>query len=144
VRPGFGSDLLKREKQKWLPGEASLLQSPDRLSGLPTTPLHEEIFVATKNSSQHTGTRRDKSRLPVAEILLGICIAAYLTVAGVVHVLASPSAAAAIASDSTASTSKTGVGESLQSDSLAQRSEQADNSRECMPSAAIDYECIFN
>lgn len=96
--------------------------------------------MATKNPSQDTGSRRHKS----TEILLGICIAAYLTVAGVVHVLASPSAAAAIAPDSTTSISKTGVRESLQSDSLAQLSEQADNSRECMPSAAIDSECIFN
>jgi hypothetical protein len=76
----------------------------------------------------------------------------YLAVAGAVHGLAWPDAAAAVASNislapalvAVASNSPVNAGESPQRDSSSQGSERTDRPRECSPSEAIDTECIFN
>jgi hypothetical protein len=118
-------------------------------SKLPTTPLHKEIFVATKDINHDADSHRARSPIKAAVVLLGIT---YLAVAAEVHFLASPDAAATVAPDNsiapsaaaTASRPSLGVGESPVSEQLDQASEWTDNSRACAPNAAIDSKCILD
>jgi hypothetical protein len=83
----------------------------------PTTPLYKARFVATKDTRHDGGSHRIRSPIAGAAVVLGIYIAMYLAVAGVVHVLALLDAAAAVAPDSSmapsaaATTSSPPVGE---------------------------------
>ena len=112
--------------------------------------------MATRASSHQAGSHRGPP-IETAAVLLGVCLLAiytamHLAVGGIVHALGSASAAVAVAPDrsmasasaSTASSFTGGTGESSTSDALGQASERTDDSRECMPSAAIDSKCIFN
>jgi hypothetical protein len=121
-------------------------------SKLPTTRLHKEIFVATKDINHDADSHRARFPIKAAAVLLGIYIATYLAVAAEVHFLASPDAAAIVAADNstapsaaaTASSPPVGAGESPLSEWLDRASEWTDTSRECAPSAAIDSKCTFN
>lgn len=76
--------------------------------------------MATTDPSHDAGSHRIRSPITAAAILLGIYIAMYLVVGGVVHVLASLDATAAVAPDrsmapasaATASSPPVGVGDS--------------------------------
>jgi len=108
--------------------------------------------VATSDPSHDAGSAFIGSPIRAAAILLGIYIAMYLAVAGVVHVLAWPDAAAAVAPDfslapaldAVASNPPVSAGESPRRDSPGQGLERTDTSRECTPSEAIDTQCVFN
>jgi hypothetical protein len=121
-------------------------------SKLPTTPLHKEIFVATKDINHDADSHRARFPIKAAAVLLGIGIATYLAVVAEVRFLASPEAAATVAPDSsiapsaaaTASRPRLGVGESPVSEQLDQASEWTDNSRACAPNAPFDSKCIFD
>ena len=60
---------------------------------LSNTPVQKEIFVTTKDASDDAGTPRTRSPIAAGMTLLGIYIAMYLAVAGVIRVLTSPDAA---------------------------------------------------
>ena len=102
--------------------------------------------MAIKHPSHDAGSRRIRSPIQAATVLLSIYIGMYLAVWVVLRVLTSQDAAAAIAPPSsmglsaaaTASPHPIGVGESPQSDPLGEVSEPTDNSQGCRPSAPID------
>jgi hypothetical protein len=111
------------------------------------------MFVATSDPSHDVGSAFIGSPIRAAVILLGIyTIATYLAVAGVIHVLAWPDAAAVVAPDislapaldAVASNAPVSAAESLRRGWPGQESERTDTSRECMLSEAIDTKCIFN
>ena len=107
--------------------------------------------MATKDTNHDAAS--DRTRSPIEGVtVLFIYIAIYLALWGILRVLISLDAAAAIPPDDSmapsaaapASPAPTGVGESLLSESPGQASEQPLHARECRPSAGIDSQCIFN
>ena len=68
-----------------------------QLSDLRTIPPPTESCVTTNNTGDDAGIPRIKSPIAAGMVLLGIYIAMYLAVAGVIHVLTSPDAATAMA-----------------------------------------------
>ena len=110
--------------------------------------------MATNDPNHDTGSHHIRSTIQAAAVLLGINIAMFLVVTGIVyvHVLTSHDASAAIAPASsvvppaaaTASRPPLGEPESPPSDSLEQVLKRTDSSRECGPSAGIDSDCIYN
>ncbi len=74
-----------------------MLIRPDEPNDQPT--VRKAIFVATEDTNHGADYPRARSPIKTAAILLGIYIAMYLAVAGMVRVLTSPDALAATVPD---------------------------------------------
>ena len=106
--------------------------------------------MAAKDSSHDAASSRTRTPIRVAAVLLGIYIAMYLAVAGIIHALTSPDAAVAFVPDGSMtpsaagspSPSPAGVGESPPSASLGQISARPGNTSECEP-RGLDSKCTF-
>ena len=102
--------------------------------------------MATRLPDHDAGSHGIRSTIKATLFLLSIYVAVFLAVAGIVNVLASHDASAAIAPASllapsaanVASCPPFGVAESPPRDSPFQVLERTDNPRECRPSAKID------
>ena len=108
--------------------------------------LHQEIFVTTRHPSRNVGSPRKKPPIMRAAIL--VAIATYLSIAGVIHVLTSPDATAAVARDISMSRKLAGGAPAHpvppRSELASQGPERTDNSRKCGPSKAIATACVLN
>ncbi len=90
-----------------------------------------ETLVTPKDTDHDDWVPRFKTPIEAAAILLGVYIAIYLTVAGIVHVLGSPDATAAAARDAwTAAHSAAPIAapDSPQRESLSEESERSTDS----------------
>ena len=112
----------------------------------PKSALHQEHFVTIKHPSRDVGSPRNKPPIMTAAIL--VAIATYLSIAGVIHVLSSPDATAAVARDISTSRMAAAGASTLpvtpRSHLAGQGSERSDNSRKCKPSKAIATTCNLN
>ncbi len=107
--------------------------------------------MATTDLSHGADSHHISSWIQAAPIPIIIYIAAYFAAWGILHVLTSPDAAAAIAPASSmapvaaaASSPRFGLAESPSADSRSQVQERMVSPRECRPSVGIDSNCTYN
>ena len=107
--------------------------------------------MPTTDPNHDAGAERITSTIRAMAILFSVYIAAFVAVAGIVHVLTLHDALAAIAPASSmapaqaaASSPRSEVAESSPSDPRGNVQERTDSSRECKPSLGIDSNCIYN
>jgi hypothetical protein len=109
--------------------------------------------VAINTLRHHIGPGRTGTSIGSPAVLLGIYTAFYLAVVGMVHFMSSPDATAAITPDSAQQHAAApdvppesigATGESPGAYVAKPMTSATDNSRECMPDAGIDAECIYN
>ena len=106
----------------------------------------------TRSATKHrAGVRRGHSSIGGAATLLGVYVAMYLAVGGIVHALTSPNAVAAMAPGSgivvsageAEAPSPSAAEPALPSIAAGEDSERIESPRECNLSAGIDTQCIF-
>ena len=122
--------------------------SPDRVKLFHHT---KESFMETRDTRYNAGSF-PKSPVKTAAVPISIFVGLYLAAGGIVRVLDSPEATAAMVRHGSAEYS---VGapasyatakpvERFASESAAQAPDRTDNSRECSPTEAVDSDCIYN
>jgi hypothetical protein len=154
---------VQHRKQKGAPAEIPQKQSLPRVASHPVTQYDrkveaakaaepKEMIVAThfhrnECSSKDSGTERPSAGSAIAT-LLGIYTALYLAVVGVLHVVTSPDAAAAVVPNVTSASivapAEPPIGE-VNVDAtqvLEPDAADEDNSRECV--GGNDTSCIYN
>ena len=102
---------VKQTKQNCTPGNVALPHPPARRHRTPcfSQGNEKEIVVATRYSKFRPRPPRTGARLPLLVILIGLYVAVYLAVAGLLHVLTSPDAVAAAFVPDTSTASEVGA-----------------------------------